>query len=69
MGLPRGRRWVDLPRKPAPTASERWRACAILALQADPPSNDPDPIATRDRLHREVEAEKRRQGELRFRAA
>lgn len=64
MGLPRGRRWVDLPRTPAPCASERWKACALLALQVDPPINDP--LAQREQLHREVEADRRRQGELRL---
>jgi len=69
MGLPRGRRWVDLPRKAAPTALQWMQVCAELARADLPPSNDPDPIATRDQRHREVEAARRRQGELKLSSA
>lgn len=66
MGLPRGRRWVDLPRKPAPDASERWAEMKRLASApaAELPSHDA--IAQREQLHREADACTRRQGELRL---
>ena len=64
MGLPRGRRWVDLPRTPAVDASARWAEMKQVLLEPCAPVNDP--IAERDQLHREVEARARGQGELKF---
>ena len=62
MGLPRGRRWVDRPRKPAPNASMKWAEMRqVLEAPAEPIN---DPIAERDRVHRSADACARRQGEL-----
>lgn len=64
MGLPRGRRWVDRPRKPGPSASTGLQM-ARLALMSDVPAAN-DLIAARDQLHRDAESCNRRQAELRL---
>lgn len=62
MGLPRGRRWVDTPRKPDAMATVRLQELKALVLAPTTPVNDP--LAMREQLHREADAHARRQGEL-----
>ena len=65
MALPRGIHWKDLPRKPAPGFSEGIAEVQrLLADDSVPPLADA--LALREQLHREVEAERRRQGELKL---
>ena len=64
MGLPRGRRWVDLPRTPAVDASARWAEMKQVLLEPDRCMSANDLIAEREQMHRDAEASIRRQGEL-----
>lgn len=62
MALPRGRRWVDRPRKANPTTAEKLRAAVAAGFAANDPI--PDMLAYRDQVHRAADACSRRQGEL-----
>ena len=66
MGLPRGRRWVDQPRKPAPMALQKLQAA--LAAANDPGPTGADALALREQLHREADAKRHAQGVLKLTA-
>lgn len=66
MGLPRGRRWVDLPRRPTANASAHMMALRLQLMADTPVANDA--LAVREQLHRDADACTRRQGELRLTA-
>lgn len=62
MALPRGRRWVDKPRKPRPNTG---RAMALVqAALADPTPLEGGALALRAQLHIEADAAHTRQAPL-----
>ena len=62
VALPRGRRWVDQPRRPWPNTG-RGLAQALAALD-DPRPLEGDALALRAQLHIEAEAARSRQAPL-----
>ena len=62
MGLPRGRRWVDMPRRLPRTTLERFAEMSRLALVDEPPLENWEEL--RAEIDRAEAAARRRQGEL-----